>query len=133
MSITLNSYTFESPGIHGTPIVKPWEVGKVVQRFFGVTGEQQLTGARHAKEITITVHYYGYATLVLINADIATISGYQETLTGTLTIDLGGGDSSSYTNCIFQGYEPDEQPWLDGSGVNGWQQRGTLRFKQVAS
>jgi len=133
MTITLDSYTFEDPGIHGTPIVPQWEVGKTIQRFFGVVGQYQLTGVRHAHEITIDVHFYNYATMALLLADIATIGTKQETLTGTLTVDLGGGDSSSYTNCIFTGYEPDEPPWKDGSGQNGWQQRGKLRFRQVAS
>lgn len=133
MSLTLGAYDLEAPSIHGTPVVRPWEVSRTAQRFFGLTGEQQLTGSRHVKEITIPVHYTGYATMVLLLADLTTLATYQESDAATLTIDLGGGDSSSFTNCIFTGFSPDESPWKDGAGVNGWQVRGTLSFRQVAS
>lgn len=132
MSLDFSGYDFEAPGIHGIPQVGPWEVGKAIKRFFGVAGEYQLTGSAHSRSIVIPVHYTGLASLQALLADVTAVSEYQETI-GTFTVDLGGGDSSSFDLCKFLGLELDEDPWKDGSGVNGWQVRGKLSFRQVRS
>lgn len=131
MSITLGATSFGNH-IHGTAQVPPWERSESIQRFPGVTGAQVLQGAKHDRIISIPFQLTGYASHLLLQTGISDLSVLQGS-TGSLTVDLGGGDSVTFTQCIFVGFEPSEDPWKDGSGVNGWQQKGTLRFRQIAS
>jgi hypothetical protein len=128
MSITLGTISFGT-NIHGTPVVSPWEYDISLQHFPGVYGETEFRGKWRGREITIPYHLYGYGTLVLLLADVVEMSSAIGT-TGTLNINLGGGDSSSFTEVTFRGFFPEENPWKDGSGVNGWNQRGMLHFRQ---
>ncbi len=130
MTITFNGVPFNST-LHGTPVVPPWEFQRSSQTFFGVPGEYQLLGAANFRNITIKYEMTGHATHLNLQAGIAQfaiILGF----TGTLEVDLGGIDVSSFDNCTFDGFFPEEPPWYDGSGVNGWQCRGELRFRQKA-
>jgi hypothetical protein len=47
---------------------------------------------------------------------------------GTLDVD-----GLEFLNVIFNGFTPEEDPWYDGSGVNGWNCKGILSFRQVKS
>ena len=131
MTISIGSFTFAST-LFGAPIVPPWEFSRTAQTFFGLIGEQNLFGKFHHRYITIPYHLTGYSTHLLLQTQVAVLAVAIGT-TGTLTYDLGGGDSVTFTNCIFEGFEPSENPWKDGSGVNGWQQTGQLKIRQVAS
>jgi hypothetical protein len=133
MTITLAGYNFEAPALHGTVDVAPWNVGKVIKKFFAIVGDYQLTGAKHDKLLTIhNILWKGYATHLAAQSAIATSATYQEG-SGTLTVDLGGGDSSNWTNAIFLGLQLQAPPNKDGSGVHGWMFRGQLQFRQQAS
>lgn len=132
MTITLGAFSFGSGNIHGTPNLAPWDYSDTAQTFHGLLGETHLIGEAHGRDITIPFELTGYSTLTLLLSAVGTMADEYGT-TGTLTIDLGGGDAPTLTNCIFNGFTPSEDPWKDGSGVNGWQQRGTLRFRQIAS
>jgi hypothetical protein len=112
--------------------VAPWERSEFVQRFPGVIGEYTLQGQKHSRTIAIPFELTGYSTHVTLQAAVHELGGYQGE-TGTLTYDLGGGDSASWTQVIFLGFDTSEDPWKDGSGVSGWHQKGTLKFRQVAS
>lgn len=129
MSLTLTGIDFGTY-IHGTMNVPPWEFSVARQRVFGVAGEQTLYGQAHARNITIPYHLYGYSTHAALQLQIGSLST-EATTSGTLVVDLGGGDSYSFTNVSFEGFEPSEEPWKDGAGVNGWQVRGTLKFRQA--
>lgn len=127
MTVTLNT-SFGSH-IHGTPNVSAWEFPVSRQVFFGTLGEYALYGKASGRWILIPWHMTGYTTLANLQAALNTLAG-RLAETGTLTVDLGGGDSTAFNTCTFEGFEPDENPWKDGSGVNGWQVRGNLRFRQ---
>jgi len=118
--------------LFGTIKAPAFEFSRVAQTFFGVVGEQNLYGKAHFRYLTCPLQLTGYATHLTLQQGVATMALWMGT-TGTLTYNLGGGDSTPFTQCIFEGFEPEEEPWKDGSGVNGWNQRGTLKFRQVAS
>jgi hypothetical protein len=132
MSVTLAGYNFESPGIIRPVRQEPWEVNVVRKRWFAVIGETTLVGAKTSRRLSMPVHYYGAATHVALQGAIANLQSYVEVLNGTLTVDFGGGDSSSWTNVTFTGFEITKDPFVDGSGVNGWQIEGNLNFRQIA-
>jgi len=129
MSLTLTGVDFGTY-IHGTANVPPWEFSVARQRVFGIAGEQTLYGQAHARFITIPYHLYGYSSHANLQTAIASLAADAGT-SGTLTVDLGGGDSISFTTIAFEGFEPSEEPWKDGAGVNGWQVRGSLKFRQA--
>jgi len=130
MTITLGTIPFDST-IHETPNVPMWEYQRIRQTFFGVAGEVVFLGAAEGRDITIVYTMTGHSSHDDLQDGIAQFNlALGES--GDLIIDLGGGDTTTYTNCIFYGFEPQETPWLDGSGVNGWQCKGTLRFRQIA-
>ena len=131
MTISIASYTFGST-LHGTPVVPPWDFTRVSQKFFGVVGEQNLYGKFNSRYIMIPYTLIGHASHLLLQTEIASIV-VQIGTAGSLVFNLGGGDSTTFTQCIFEGFEPSENPWRDGSGVNGWQVTGQLKFRQVAS
>lgn len=130
MTITFSTIPLNSE-IHGTPRVPPWTFQRVTQTFFGVPGEVQLLGAAESREIVISYTMTGHATQLNLQAGIAQFA-LALGLTGDLEINLGGGDVTEFVDCTFDGFFPEEDPWYDGSGVNGWQCRGTLRFRQKA-
>ena len=131
MTITHNGTSYGTH-LHGTAHVGPWERSESVQIFPGVVGAYTLQGKKHHRMITIPFHLTGYATHVLLLSGVVEF-GTLQGVSGSLVVDLGGGDSSTFTLCTFLGFEPSEDPWKDGSGVNGWQQQGMLKFRQVAS
>lgn len=130
MTITHNGTTFAST-LHGTPVVPPWEFQRSIQRFFGVAGEYQLLGAANARQITIEYEMSGHPSHFDLQTGIAEFADFLGTV-GTLVVTLPSSDFVTFTNCTFDGFFPNEAPWYDGSGVNGWQCRGQLRFRQKA-
>ncbi len=83
-----------------------------------------LTGRMHGRDLSCWLLLTGYASHGLLHAGIVTVNDYINT-SGTLDVD-----GLEFLNVIFHGFEPDEDPWYDGSGVNGWQVLGTMRFRQ---
>ena len=132
MTITIGAFSFGNY-LHGTPVVPTWEFSRGIQRSPGVVGEQHLFGSVHGRQIVIPdFELYNIATHVLLQTQVALMSAAVGS-NGDLVIDLGGGDAVTFTLCVFDNAEPLEPPWRDGSGVNGWQQKFNLHFRQVAS
>lgn len=128
MTITLGSLTTGS-ALHGTFKPTPWSFARTNQTFFGLDGAYILTGGRHTRELTTWVLPYGYSSHANLQAAIASVNESINTY-GTMTW-IVGADSGSYTNCIFNGLELDENPWYDAAGINGYQALCTIKFTQV--
>lgn len=129
MSITFGALSTGSH-LHGSINAGPWEYAKSVQSFFGVTGEIHLNGGLRGRELTCWLLLSGYSTHALLHAGILTLQGY--TSQAGSVVWTVGADTITYANCVFEGFTPEEPPWLDGSGVNGWTVLGNLKFRQIA-
>lgn len=130
MSVTQGSTNF-GISVHDTPQIGQWDQPHVRHSWFAVLGEATFKGRNHGREIRLTAHLTGYASLTLLLSGLNTIQNARG-LTGALTINLGGGDAPTFANCVFQSCEVTEDPWLDGSGQNGWQCDITLTWRQSA-
>lgn len=137
MSITLvDSESVEllntGTNLHGSVNVSRWEQARVTQRWFGTIGELTFVGGKSGRDLSCWMIVRGYASqlLLLTAVDVINeeIGGF-----GTLTITISGEADTVFTNVLFNGFEPQEEPWRDGSGVNGWQVKGNLSFRQVKS
>lgn len=128
MTIALGSMTTGS-ALHGSFRPTAWDVSRSMQTFFGLDGAYYLTGGRHERKLSAWCQPYGYSSHANLQAAISAINEYVNTF-GTMTW-IVGADSGSYTNTIFEGFEPEEDPWYDAAGINGWQVRGTMKFTQV--
>ena len=106
--------------LHGTPQPGQWQSPLVRQTWFGVRGEATLIGAQHGRQIKLMAHLSGYATLNAVLTKINALQALRGSF-GSLVIDLGGGDITTYTLTLLETVKSTETPWLDGSGVNGWQ------------
>ena len=113
--------------LHGSIKAGPYDYARVTQRWFGTTGEMILTGGLSGRELTCWLWLTGYGTHDLLHADMVLL-GDAANKSGTL--DVNGVD---FLNVIFDGFTPEEDPWYDGSGVNGWQVKGIMKFRQVKS
>jgi len=113
--------------LHGSVKPGPYDYARTTQRWFGTTGEMTFTGGMSGRELTCWLWLTGYASHGLLHAGIVTLS---DATNKSGTLDVSGLE---FLNVIFDGFTPDEDPWLDGSGVNGWQIKGMLKFRQVRS
>jgi hypothetical protein len=130
MSLTLGTLD-TGAALHGTIKPSAWSFARSVQTFFGATGAIYLQGKLHDRELSCWCWPSAYNTHEDLQDAIETINskiGESGTLTWT-----SGSDVKTFTNCVFDGFEPEEDPWLDGSGINGWQVKGTLKFRQIKS
>ena len=128
MTITQGAWNTGSL-LHGTIKPTQWDYSRTVHSFFGVTGELHLQGRLHGRELSAWLLLSGYATHMALHDAIETLnanSGTYDAVVWTV-----GGDSKTFTNCVFNGFEPDEEPWYDGSGVNGHIVLGHLKFRQI--
>lgn len=125
MAIDHVGYNFESP-LHQTVRHGAFEFPITVTKFFGVWGEQHLSGKPSGRELTLDI------TLEKSDADDmdAAISAIAEKVGQFGDLDVGTG---TFQNCTFLGFNPSESPWQDGSGVHGFICRGTLAWRQIAS
>ena len=112
---------------HGSIKPGPYDYARVTQRWFGTTGELNLTGGMSGRELSCWLILAGYASHGLLHEGIVLLSNATNK-SGTLDVD-----GLEFLNVIFDGFTPDEDPWYDGSGVNGWQIKGMLKFRQVRS
>lgn len=128
MTITMGTLS-TGGALHGSMKTGEWERSVGIQRFFGVFGEYHLQGRPHGRDLQTWCNPYGYLTRSALQADIDGINTYQGD-SGTVSLIIGG-NTTTFANCIFQGFKLDEEPWLDGSGANGWQVMGTLRWRQI--
>ncbi len=128
MSLVLGSFNTASM-LHGSIHATPYEMSRSVSTFFGVTGEYHLLGKLKGRTLTAMLHPSGYASQDALQVDIASMNELIGE-TGSL-VSTVGADVVTYLNCIFEGFEMDEDPWKDGSGTNGWQVSGKVRFRQI--
>lgn len=131
MTISYSTGLSTGSALHGSMNVAAWEYSRTVQSFFGLTGEVQLQGRMHGREMTAWTLPFGYSTHALLMSAIETVNSNIGQF-GTLTWAVGA-DSKTFTNTVFNGLDLQEDPWLDGSGVNGWQVLCTLKFRQIKS
>jgi len=115
--------------LHGSIKAGQWDRSESVQTFFAVVGEYRLQGRQHGRDLTTWCETFGYANRALLQDAVDAINAYQGD-SGSVVCTIGGVDTT-FLNCVFQGFETDEEPWLDGSGVNGWVVRGTLKWRQI--
>lgn len=128
MSIVLGAVD-TGTSLHGSIKVSSWDYSRTVQTFFGVTGEFHLQGRLHGRDLAAWYLPSGYATHALLHDAIETMNALSGT-SGSM-VWTSGVDVKTFTNCVFNGFELDEDPWYDGSGVNGWLVQGQLRFRQI--
>jgi hypothetical protein len=132
MTITLtdsDSVVQIDTGTHPHGSVRPtsYDASRVRQQWFGVNGEITLTGGLSGRNLSCWIILKGFASHGLLHAAIANLDGLINTA-GTLDVD-----GLEFLYVLFEGFEPDEDPWYDASGVNGWQVKGMLKFRQSVS
>lgn len=130
MTITLGAIN-TGTHLHGSIKSEVWDVDRQRESFFGVEGEFYLLGAGKGRELSTWLLLYGFSTHALCHTGIDALNALIN-VNGTMTWTVGA-DVKTFTNTIFTGFVPDEDPWLDGSGINGWQVKGTMKFRQVFS
>ena len=128
MTISLGSMSTGS-AMHGSIKAGVWEYQKATQSFFGLTGEYIMLGRFRGRDITTWLWPSGYASLDALQTAIDTLNN-DIGVSGTMTWTFGAA-TTTYTQCLFEGFDIEEEPWLDASGVNGWQVKGTIKFRQV--
>ena len=130
MTIVLGSLS-SGAALHGTINATPWDYSRTTQKWFGVIGEYTLIGSAHGRELSAWCQPSGYASEAALQIAVQAINDFVNT-NGTMTCTIGGV-TKTYPNTIFNGFEMDEDPWIDASGINGWIVLGKLKFRQVAS
>lgn len=115
--------------LHGSMKPTQWDYSRTSHQFFGVTGELHLQGRLHGRELTAWLLFSGFADHASLQTAVDSMASLAGTHASVVWAD--GADSKTFTNCTFNGFEPDEEPWLDASGVNGWQVLGHLKFRQI--
>ena len=127
MTVTLGagSFNFGAP-LHGTLKEGPWDQPVVIQSYFGIVGEQHLVGRVQGRDLELDIMLFNATDEATLRTGTNAI-GAQQGLSGTLTIN-----SLTWLNVRFVGFTPQEAPFVDGSGQNGWCVRGVLRFRQIA-
>lgn len=101
--------------IHKSPIVGQWDSPVSRFSFFGVRGELTHTAPASGRMITLDAHLTGFASEFALLTAINNLQLLRGTM-ATLVIN-----STSFEYTTFETVEATEAPWLDGSGVNGWQ------------
>ena len=128
MSITHASNDFGLT-VHGIPQPGQWDAALSRHSWFGVVGELTLVGKNHGRTLELQAHLTGFASMSAILTQLNTLQTYRGNF-GDLVVDIGGGDSTTYTKCTLESVEPTEVPWLDASGVNGWNCSIKLMWRQ---
>lgn len=126
MTITLGTIdTGTHP--HGSIKAGPYDYARATQKWFGTNGEYTMTGGISGRELSCWLLLTGYNSHGDLHAGLANLQGLANT-SGTLDVD-----GLEFLNVIFNGFELEEDPWLDGSGVHGWQVKGMMKFRQAVS
>ena len=128
MTITLGGIN-TGPNLHGTIGTTQYDADISRQTFFGIRGEFYLLGQKKGRDLSCWILLHAYDTHSALQNGVDVLNGWQLE-SGTLNWSVGG-DSKDWTNTIFLGFEADEEPWWDASGVHGWQVKGKLKFRQV--
>ena len=116
--------------LHGTVKAEAPAFDSVIQPFFGVYGEYHLLGESHGRDLSCWLHLYGFNSHALVQSAV-TLLNARVLQNGTLRHSIGS-DVTTWDDTVFYGFIPDEDPWFDGAGINGWQVRGMMKFRQAA-
>lgn len=134
MTLSHDSYAFESPAAHGmvTP-ASEHEPQLIVGTFIGVEGESHiLPDATWGRDLICLVTFDGYASTTALQSDLDTIQSKVGTLTGTLTETIGGNDRT-FLQCTFLGLLiPQRGMFADGATGNWVLKDAILRWRQRA-
>lgn len=131
MGLSITGFTFSTWPSSGKDIYGPVDFGPYdvpIERaaFAGAKGEVELRDK--IKGRVLMIPYRPQATTdALLYAKLQTLSEAAGQYHGTLT-----HGSTTYPNVTFEGFFPQRQRMIDGSGVNGYFQHGVLRFRQVS-
>ena len=130
MTISMTTMTTGS-NLHGP--MKPGNVdfARSVQSFFGVIGEYHLMGKLRGRELTAWFQLTGYTSHANIHTAMETIASWIGESGNTTWVV--GSDTKTFGSTIFEGFAPEEEPWLDGSGNFGWNCKGVLKWRQIAT
>lgn len=131
MTISHDSYTFESITSHEVPIEGQFDHEPIVNSFFGVPGSVEIRDALHGREIRIGASFRGYSTKALLQAALTTVDGKVGRLNDkTLTVS-DGTSTLTYYHCTFRGFERTGPPTADVNGGAEWIQEGVLVWWQL--
>ena len=124
--ITQASFTFPH-AVYEQVLTGPYERPVAEQRWWGVSGAALLLSKSATRELTLKATLCNFFTLEDFTAAINTMELAKNAgLNGTLNVT-----GISYPAATFLAWEPEASPFWDGSGVHGWVQRGTLRWRQL--
>ena len=115
--------------LHGSINAGPYVYDQKVQHFFGVEGEYHLLGKLHGRDLSCWLMLYGFATHKLVQAGVAALNNLILE-NGTLKVTIATS-TFEFNDTVFLGFTPEEDPWYDGAGVNGWHVKGTMKFRQA--
>lgn len=130
MSISLASYDYGWAAgnlIHRSIVAPSYGIQEQVQEWHGVTGAAVLFGAQTTRVLTLEVTFKGFSTEDLLRTHVASVQSHIFD-SGTLTVD-----GVAWPQSAFLGFDPSGQPFLDASGMHGYIQMGTLKFRQIRS
>jgi hypothetical protein len=130
MTISLDSYDYGFGAgvlIHGDILAPDYSFDESIQTFWGLLGAAVLYSPQNTRIITLPVQFLNFATQALLTTHIATVRSHI-TDNGTLVVD-----GINWPLTAFVGYTPDGPTTFDSSGQHGWNQSGTLNFRQIKS
>jgi len=113
--------------MHLSIVAPAYDIQESVQTWHGVTGAAVMFGGQTTRIISLKVTFGGFASESLLRGHVATVQSHIFD-NGTLVVD-----SISWPLSALLGFDPDAQPFLDGSGTHGYIQMGTLTFRQIRS
>lgn len=108
------------------PLTAPaYEMAEVIHRFWGVSSAAIHYSEQTDRQLAMSVIFKGFASEAALRTHIFNVQAKRGD-TGTLQ-----ANAVTWPNVAFLGFTPDSGPFWDGSGVNGWVQRGTFAFRQI--
>lgn len=128
MTLSHDSYAFESAPHDPVRYAGAPEQQIVVAQFFGVLGESHITGETWGRDLVCRIRLDGYASTAALQTAIETIESKAMQLTGTLTETIGGNDRT-WEQCTFLGIELPQDPFNDPHR-NWTQLNAFLRWRQ---
>lgn len=128
MTITHDNFVFTH--LAGILQATPWDAPTLAAQRPGLIGVTHLLDESKQRRLACRYTLDGFASEAALLVELEEIGGLINRLTGTVTVDPGGGAPvMQYADCTFAGYIERDR-FLDGSGVNGWVSRGQLRWIQ---
>ncbi len=118
--------------IHGTPEETQWERPIYVRTHPGVQGEAGFIGKRTGRFVILDASLTGFNSCAALLFRLGSMQK-QRGRYGELTITVPDSDVSTYPKALLLEVNPVEKPWLDASGVNGWQCDIQMKWRETAN